>query len=320
MILMCFTTISWLQKKDSPVGLWNEFTQWVDNNYIFFEAKSVDWDSICHPFKSTISDSTTSDELFDAMETAILGLKDAHSLLYKPGRLGRHYDYMEGQKAFFDWEVIRRNYIQDSLGYENHVFWGTLDRHIGYIRMDVFDVSEAFLRAIRTLRSMEVAAIIFDVRHNKGGDSDLVPKLLGQMVSQKTALGAYIEKNGPGYNDVTPPVWIYAEPDGPTAWNIPIVVLTDRVSYSATSYFAAMVKGLPGMTLVGQITGGGAGGHLGYQLSNGWLIRVSVSDFIGKDLKTIETGVEPDIHIENTPEDLRQGRDVMLETAMKASF
>jgi C-terminal processing protease CtpA/Prc len=254
------------------------------------------------------------------MESAMLGLKDAHSLLYRQGRLSPHYDYMEGQEAYYDWEVIRRNYIRDSLGHENHVFWGTLDRHIGYIRMDVFDISDVLIRAIRTFRSMEVSAIIFDVRHNKGGNSNLVPRLLGQMVRKKTALGAYVEKNGPGHNDVTPPVWIYAEPDETVSWDIPIVVLTDKVSYSATSYFAAMVKGLPGMTLVGQTTGGGAGGHLGYQLSNGWFIRVSVSDFIGKDLKTIETGVEPDIHIENTPEDLSQGRDVMLETAMKTLF
>lgn len=319
-MFLCFSSLTWSQSHPRPTEVWNEFRQWVDHNYIFFETKSVNWDSVCRAYTPVIHDTMSDEHLFDIMESALLQLKDAHSLLYRPGKVSRYYNYLEGQQAHYDWSVIRNHYIRDSLRHENDVFWGMLDHNAGYIRMDVFDISSAFIKAIRSLRSRDVSSLVIDVRHNRGGDSNLVPRLLGQMVHKKTALGAYIEKTGPRYEDVTPPVWIYAEPADSVTWDLPVVVLIDKVSYSATSYFAAMVKGLPGMTLVGQTTGGGAGGHLGYQLSNGWLLRVSVSDFIGKDRRSIELGVEPDIPVANTYEDLLMGRDIMLETAMKVSF
>ena len=77
-----------------------------------------------------------------------------------------------------------------------------------------------------------------------------------------------------------------------------------------------MIKSLPNVTLVGQVTGGGAGGHLGYQLSNGWQIRVSVSDFLDKNGQSTEVGVRPDVSITNTLDDIKNGRDIMLEKAI----
>ena len=79
---------------------------------------------------------------------------------------------------------------------------------------------------------------------------------------------------------------------------------------------AAMCKDLPNFTVVGQVTGGGGGGNAGYELSNEWIINVSVSDFVDKDNRSIELGVEPNIKIENTKEDLEIGKDVMLEGAL----
>ena len=77
-----------------------------------------------------------------------------------------------------------------------------------------------------------------------------------------------------------------------------------------------MAKAVSNVTVVGQITGGGGGGTAGYELSNGWLVSVSVSEFVDTDGKSIESGVEPDVFIENTKEDIEEGRDRMLEAAL----
>ena len=45
-------------------------------------------------------------------------------------------------------------------------------------------------------------------------------------------------------------------------------------------------------------------------------MAVSVSDFVGKDGLSIETGVKPDVRIENTKEAIENGEDMMLEMAI----
>ena len=78
-----------------------------------------------------------------------------------------------------------------------------------------------------------------------------------------------------------------------------------------------MAKEITAITVVGQVTGGGAGGNMGYQLSNGWVVAISVSDYIDVEGSSIELGVSPDIVIENNGADLKSGVDKMLEKAIE---
>ncbi|MFZ1750118.1 MAG: S41 family peptidase [Saprospiraceae bacterium] len=318
LIFIVFT--SYGQNNTNPSLLFDEFWHWVDKNYIYFDAKNLDWNAVYQKYAPTISDKTTEDELFDICEASILALKDAHSAISRPDKNGKVYDYKADYDIYFDFKIIKKSYIVDSLGSAKNLFWGLMNGNIGYIRLSNFTISSEFMQALMDMKSRKVSKIIIDVRNNGGGNSNTVPKLLSQFVDSKLPLGAYIEKIGPGHKEVTNPIWIYTDPKLKKDWDIPLVVMTNRMSYSATSYFAGMVKGLPNMKIVGQKTGGGGGGHLGYQLSNDWLVRVSVSDFIGKDMLSIELGVEPDILIENTKEDLENGIDKMLETAINLKF
>ena len=61
---------------------------------------------------------------------------------------------------------------------------------------------------------------------------------------------------------------------------------------------AAIYRAITGVTLVGQVTGGCGGGNSGYQISNGRIMGISVSDFLDQDSKSIEAGVDPDVIVE----------------------
>ena len=159
--------------------------------------------------------------------------------------------------------------------------------------------------------------LIIDLRDNSGGDSDPIPTIYGDFVTNETFLGSYIEKSGPAREDETDPIGINATPSTNFHFDGQVIVLINRSGYSATSYMAAMTKALPNATVIGQITGGGGGGNMAFELSNGWIIGVSVSDFLDINGKTIEFGVSPDIEIENTESDIVQGRDIMLEKAIE---
>lgn len=296
--------------------LFDEFWTFVDKNYIYFDAKKVDWDAVYQKYSPGINAQTTEDELFAIMDAAVVELKDAHSLLVKPKKVGTQYDFRSGYDIHFDPNLIKSKYIKDSLGQEGNLYWAMLDGNIGYIHLPKFNDFQAFEKVLRLMKIAKVNKLIIDVRNNGGGDSNPVPRLLGTIVQQKTLLGSYVEKIGPGHDAIVKPIPMYAHPRPDFHFDIPITVLINRGCYSATTYFAAMIKSLPNVTLVGQITGGGAGGHLGYQLSNGWQIRVSVSDFLDKNGQSTEVGVSPDVSITNTLDDIKKGRDIMLEKAM----
>lgn len=298
-------------------ALFDEFWTFVDKNYIYFDAKKIDWDVVYQKYSPQLNAQTTEDELFAIMDSAVVELKDAHSLLVKPKKVGTQYNFKHGYDIHFEPTLIKNRYIKDSLGQAGNLYWAMLDNNIGYIFLPKFNDFQAFEQVLRTMKAAKVKKIIIDVRNNGGGNSNPVPALLGTLVQQKTLLGSYVEKIGPNHHDILKPIPMYAQPRDDFHFDIPITVLINRGCYSATTYFAAMIKSLPNVTLIGQVTGGGAGGHLGYQLSNGWQIRVSVSDFLDKNGHSAEIGVRPDIEVINTEEDIVNGRDMMLEKAME---
>ncbi len=317
LLILSFSFPSFAQSVTyDPKVLFDEFWTFVDKNYIYFNAKKIDWDAVYQKYSHQINTQIIEDELFTIMDAAVVELKDAHSLLVKPKKVGTQFDFKSGYNIHFDPNLIKSNYVKDSLGQEGNLYWALLDDDIGYIFLPKFNDFLAFEKVLRVLKKLKVKKLIIDVRNNGGGNSNPVPGLLGTFLQQKTLLGSYVEKIGTAHDDIVKPIPMYAHPRADFHFDIPTVVLINRGCYSATTYFAAMIKELPNVTLVGQITGGGAGGHLGYQLSNGWQIRVSVSDFLDKHGVSVELGVSPDIKIENTQEDIQNGIDRMLEKAM----
>ena len=62
---------------------------------------------------------------------------------------------------------------------------------------------------------------------------------------------------------------LFLEPEGKRLAD-KVVVLTNRTTYSAGNFFAAMMKAFPNVTLIGDRTGGGVGQSVGWELPNGW--------------------------------------------------
>jgi len=315
LIVCCSCTKQELDTSD-PVLVFDEFWTWVDQNYIYFDDKGVSWEEVYDKYRSSISASTTDDELFDVLEAALTELKDGHNRLESTSRRAQPYDFKQGFEIHFSPALVQQQYIRTNLGSQGNLSWSLLQDSIGYIYLPDFTRYGAFRSVLELMDSLQVPKVIIDVRSNGGGDSNPIPELLGVLVSENTLLGSYIEKSGPEHTDVTNPVGITAVPSEDFHFDSPIVVLTNRGSYSATSYFAAMMQGLPNVTIMGQVTGGGGGGNLGYQLSNGWLVAVSVSDFLDKQGKSIESGVIPDIAVSNSATDIEAGVDRMLEMAI----
>lgn len=94
------------------------------------------------------------------------------------------------------------------------------------------------------------------------------------------------------------------------------MVLIDRGSYSATTFFALATKAFKNIKLIGDTTGGGGGLPNGGQLPNGWTYRFSVSQLLDLNGNNYaEDGVSPDIKAAFDWNDLT--KDEILERAIE---
>jgi C-terminal processing protease CtpA/Prc len=75
------------------------------------------------------------------------------------------------------------------------------------------------------------------------------------------------------------------------------------------------MRQLPLVTIVGDKTGGGSGLPFSSEIPNGWSIRFSASPMYDTDMNQLEFGIDPDIKVDMTSEDMQRGKDTMIEKA-----
>ena len=98
-------------------------------------------------------------------------------------------------------------------------------------------------------------------------------------------------------------------------WQKPVCVLTNRSAYSATNDFVNTMNQLDNVTIVGDKTGGGSGLPFSSELPNGWSIRFSASPMFDPQMNQLEFGIEPDVKVDMSSEDMDQGKDTIIERA-----
>jgi len=311
--------------------LWKTF----DRNYAIFGPKKVDWKALYRVYRPKVKPQTTDDELFEIMSSMLGHLNDNHVRLTseKPFRvffagilneLMREKNFKSANEArqFLNKRPVPEKYIKSELMERmNGVFaFGWVDEGIGYFHFKGFgNIPESTAVIDEILRTFQDAkGIIVDVRKNSGGD-DRVGKLIAdRFADQKRLYMITYTRNGPNYDDFTPPKYWYVEPDGPQRFTKPVVLLTNRLSISAAENFALAMRVLPHVTVVGDLTSGVFADVYGDTLPNGWGFGVSYKLFVDYSGFCWEgIGVPPDLRIINTDDDIQQEKDRVLEFAIE---
>ncbi|MCQ4953212.1 S41 family peptidase [Holdemania filiformis] len=98
----------------------------------------------------------------------------------------------------------------------------------------------------------------------------------------------------------------------------PAIILTSQFSASTSETFAATAKLLDNFTLMGLKTYGATGNNCRVYLSDGSAYSLSVEQSFTPDKQPIwNHGVQPDIEMWTTPEDLLNGEDTVLNAAIE---
>lgn len=107
--------------------------------------------------------------------------------------------------------------------------------------------------------------------------------------------------------------WI--EPSANVRWHKPVCVLTNRSVFSAANEFVKYMHVMPRVTIIGDRTGGGAGLPFSSSLPNGWTIRFSACPIYDRYKQSTEFGIDPDISVGITDDDIARGLDTIIEEA-----
>lgn len=293
--------------------LWSE----VDSKYAYFELKNVDWDSLREHYRKKIYSSMSEDSLFAVMGSMLNELRDDHTNLVSPFNVSRYNAYLKG-KDNFEYRIVKDIYLKGGEYTTESFRHGFLSTdNIGYIRYSSF-MNMAGEGALDFMldRYKKTKGLIIDLRENTGGNFANIPRILSRFITVKTLVMYNRTRNGKGRDDFGPFEPFYISPSSRIKYtNKPVVVLIDRGSYSASTFFALATKAIQNITLIGDKTGGGGGLPNGGQLPNGWTYRFSISQ--SYDLNKIsysEDGVNPEIFSELNWWDLR--KDEIIERAV----
>ncbi|HCO67072.1 MAG TPA: peptidase S41 [Dysgonomonas sp.] len=288
----------------------------MDEKYCFFEYKDIDWDDVYTRYKVRIQEDMPNEAFFTVLGEMLAELKDGHVNLYATHDIARYWKWYEDYPDNFNEQIHRDTYMGTDFKIAGGLRYKILEDNIGYVYYGNFSsgVGESNLdQVINTLSACN--GIIIDVRNNGGGLLSNVEKIASRFFNEKTLVSYIMYKTGKGHNDFSKPYARYIEPSKRIRYQKNVVLLTNRRCYSATNDFVNAMKYAPNVTIIGDKTGGGSGLPFSSELPNGWSVRFSSSPMVNAEKEHIEFGIEPDIKVEMTGEDMQRGLDTIIERA-----
>jgi len=300
-------------------GNFEALWQIIDTKYCYLDYKKINWDSIHTVYKTKVNLVSTDDDFFDLMAGMLNELKDGHVNLYSDFNKSRYWKWFTDYPSNFNSSLIYNpRYLGDNYRIAGGFNYQKIaNGTIGY--MYYGDFSNTFYDnniALIFQYFADCRGLIIDVRDNGGGYLDLSEQLASYFFTQEKVTGYMSHKTGTGHSDFSKPVEIKTPAHKTIQWQAPVVILTNRLSYSATNAFVCRMKQAPNAVIVGDKTGGGGGMPLSSEIPNGWMVRFSAVPMFDANMNQIEWGIDPDVKISLTSADETKGYDTIIERAI----
>lgn len=226
----------------------------------------------------------------DGQKTADLGYEGSFSAIKRQKGEMATITYIRGGKESKT-KVKYDEYVSQSVYYEKI-------QDVGYICFTSFNDAtvEQFEKALETLQSQKVKGLIFDVRNNGGGTVDAVCEILDILVGKCDLMTVQ-------YADKSRVVTHNSDSD---EVNLPMAVLVNGNTASASELFAATLRNVKNAPLIGAKTYGKGVVQRTYYLSDDSCVRFTIGKFYpAKGDCFNEVGLTPDHQIIYTEEQIK---------------
>ncbi|NLG03836.1 MAG: S41 family peptidase [Clostridia bacterium] len=217
--------------------------------------------------------------------------------------------YRASTKEYVDFNVTRRRVEIAS------VFGEMIDEKIGYIQIESWDMltDSQFETWMSKLTQQGMEGLVIDVRNNPGGIVQAACEVLDYFVEDGGRLVYTVDKHNEEED--------YLAGDGQDS-DIPLVVLVNGQSASASEIFAGGIKDYDAGTLVGEKTFGKGIVQKIFNLDKGEGVKLTVAQYyLPSGVCIHDIGIEPDVEIK-LPDELdkssviEQAEDTQLQKAL----
>ncbi len=306
---------------DNPQANFEALWQILDEHYCFFDRKDIDWEEIHTRYAPRISDKMTREELFDVCADMLDELRDGHTNLSSSFKTSYYRRWWSDYPQNYSARLVEQYYFNFNYLNAAGLQYGFLGDNIGYVRYGSFSSPVGSGNITNVLYYLRTATgLIIDIRDNGGGDLTNVETLVSHFITEPILAGYISHKTGPGHADFSEPYAFYYNPasEGNVIWTKPVVVLTNRSTFSAANNFASIMALLPQVKIVGATTGGGSGMPFSSELPCGWRIRFSACPVYDAQGRLTENGVDPSpgCAVDLDPLAALDGHDTIIDFAI----
>lgn len=181
---------------------------------------------------------------------------------------------------------------------------------IGYVKVTEFDgvTYDQFKSALEDLEAQGMKGLVIDLRNNPGGNLSTVCDMLDLILPEGTIVSTK-DRNGKGETYTS---------DEEHKLEVPLSVLTNGMSASASEIFAGAVQDYGIGTLVGTTTYGKGVVQQIFPMTDGTSVKLTISEYFTPNGRNIDgTGIEPDVEVEYEYDEENPDADNQLEKALE---
>jgi carboxyl-terminal processing protease len=186
-----------------------------------------------------------------------------------------------------------------------------LDDDIAYLKLAEFNAQAAskLKTRLQSLVAEKPRGLIFDLRDNPGGFLDVAVEIGSQFVGEGSILLERLK--GDEHRD-------YPAQGGGLATDVPLVVLVNGGTASASEIVAGAIQDAGRGILIGEQTLGKGSVQLSHYLSDSSELRVTIARWFTPNGRAIHGGgLAPDIQVDMTAEDIEADHDPQLQRAIE---
>ncbi len=216
--------------------------------------------------------------------------------------------YREGESDYLKLDAVRGKLIE-SATVDSGMLEGT--DNIGYVRIREFDgvTVDQYTEAMAVLREEGMKALVLDLRNNPGGDVNAVVEIARKILP--AGMIVYTEDKNGDRKEYTC--------DGETEFDLPLAVLVNEYSASASEILSGAIQDYHKGTLVGTTTYGKGIVQQIQRLEDGTALKLTISAYYTPSGRNIHgVGIKPDVELELDYEAYEnEGIDNQLEKAIE---
>ncbi len=222
----------------------------------------------------------------DGEPTYGLSLSDAVALIKGPeGTKVTLTIIRDGESDYLEVSIPRRKVESPTVEFE------MLDEETAYIQITEFDdvTVDQFAEALAMAKGSDMKGLILDLRANPGGSLNAVVEIARMLLPE--GMIVYTEDKAGKRSEYFC--------DGKRQLDVPLVVLTDGNSASASEILAGAIQDYKLGTLVGTTTFGKGIVQQVIAMDDGSAIKITISSYFTPNGRNIHgTGIEPDVECE----------------------